>query len=93
MSKFKNVPVEKDTKIIFQKEATLGEYEVLYQKWYWDGITAESIIFVNDDISGLDDNEIEVEVRASPLLNKDSSITLSRSESGYTFVNFNFETE
>ncbi len=93
MSKFKNVPVEKGTKIIFQQEATLGEYEVLYQKWYWDGITAESIIFMNDDISGLNDNEIEFEVRTSPLLSQDSSITLSRSESGYTFVNFNFETE
>lgn len=51
MSKFENVPVEEDTKIIFEQEATLGEYEVLYQKWFWDGISAESIIFANEDVA------------------------------------------
>ncbi len=49
-SKFERVPVEEDTKIIFQQEAILGEYDVLYQKWYWDGITAESIIFANEEM-------------------------------------------
>ena len=93
MSKFKNVPVEEDTKIIYQQEASLGEYEVLYQKWYWDGISAESIIFANEDVDGLEDKEIEAEVKTSPLLKKNTSITLKRSQSGFTFVNFNFETE
>lgn len=93
MGKFNNVPVEQDTKIIFQQEATLGEYEVLYQKWFWDGITAESIIFANEDVAELTDKEIEEEVKTSPLLNEGSSVTLKRPESGFTFVNFNFETE
>ena len=92
-SKFERVPVEEDTKIIFQQEAKLGEYDVLYQKLYWDGITAESIIFANEDIVGIADDEVEAEVRTSPLLNADSKITLKRSESGFTFVNFNFEAE
>ena len=91
--KFSEVPVDKGTTILFQHEAKLGEYSVLYQKWYWDGITAESIIFSTDDISALTDDEIESEVRNSPLVNEDSSITLSHAESGFTFVNFNFETE
>ena len=91
MSKFDNVPVEEDTKILFELEATLGEYKVLYQKWFWDGITAESIIFANEDVINLTDKEIEREVRTSPLLQKASKITLSRSKSGFTFVNFNFE--
>mgnify|MGYP003972612021 len=30
--KFEKVSVEKGTQIIFQTEAELGEYEVLYQK-------------------------------------------------------------
>ena len=93
MSKFNNVPVEKGTKILFQQEAVLGQYEVLYQKWFWDGITAESIIFSSEDITELRDHEIEAEVKESPLLREDSSIILKRSESGFTFVNFNFETE
>ncbi len=92
-SKFERVPVEENTKIIFQQEAKLGEYDVLYQKWYWDGITAESIIFANKDIVGIADDEVEAEVRTSPLLKANSEITLKRLESGFTFVNFNFETE
>ena len=91
MSKFDNVPVVEDTKILFELEATLGEYKVLYQKWFWDGNTAESIIFANEDVINLTDKEIEREVRTSPLLQKASKITLSRSKSGFTFVIFNFE--
>lgn len=93
INKFDKVPVEEDTKIIFQQEAKLGEYDVLYQKWYWDGITAESIIFANQDIAGLDEEKITAEVKSSPLVNQDSQITFKRSDSGYTFVNFNFETD
>ena len=92
MNKFKNVPVEQDTKIIFQLESTLGVYEILYQKWFWDGFIAESMIFKNEDISDLDDIELEAKVLTSPLLHSDSKLTIARS-AGYTFVNFNFETE
>ena len=91
--KFINVPVDQETKILFQQLATLGEFEVLYQKWFWDGITAESIIFANQDVTGLGEEDIKNEVRSSPLVNKDSKITFNCSDSGFTFVNFNFETE
>ncbi len=90
-NKFKSVPVEQDTKIIFEQQAKLGEYDVLYQKWYWDGVTAESIIFADEDIVGVSDDEIQAEVKDTPLLRADSAITLKRSVSGFTFVNFNFE--
>jgi len=91
--KFNKVPVEEDTAILFQTEAKLGKYDILYQKWFWDGITAESIIFANEDVDDLEEEEIIKEVKASPLLKKDSKITFKRSDTGYTFVNFNFETE
>ena len=93
-SKFNDVPVEADTIILYSQGATLGlgPYEILYQKWFWDGITAESIIFADDDVSGLDDSEIEAEVRESPLVQADSKITIARS-SGFTFLNFNFVSE
>ncbi len=89
--KFDKVPIEEDTLMIFRLETTLGEYDVLYEKWIWEGITAESIIFTNEDVAELEEEEIKEEVRASPLvLVKDSEITFKRSESGFTFVNFNF---
>jgi hypothetical protein len=90
--KFKNVPVEGDTRILFRQEAEFGTYEVLYEMWSWEGISAESIIFASDDISDLTDEELEQEVRKSPLVKKESAVTIKRLDSGFTFVNFNFET-
>lgn len=90
--KFKTVPVEEDTRILFRQEAQFGTYEVLYEMWSWEGISAESIIFASDDISDLTDEELEQEVRQSPLVKKESALTIKRLDSGFTFVNFNFET-
>lgn len=90
-NKFDGIRVEDDTRILFRKEAKLGHYDVLHEKWNWEGIKAESIIFANDDIPGLTDEEIEQEVRKSPLIKEGSQITLKRSRE-FTLVNFNFET-
>ena len=90
--KFDGVPTEEDTKILFRTEVKFGDYDVMYEKWIWDGITAESIIFANEDVVNLSDKEIKEDVKSSPLVNSDSQITLKRSESGYTFINFNFDT-
>jgi hypothetical protein len=89
-NKFSSVSKDKDTRILFRKELKLGNYDVLHEKWNWEGIKAESIIFANDDISGLTDEEVEQEVRKSPFIKEDSQITLKRLEE-FTFVNFNFE--
>jgi hypothetical protein len=92
--KFKEVPIEEGTKIIFRNEAKLGEYDILYEMWRWDGITAESVIFMSEDVVNVTDNDLKSEIRMSPLLkDKDSQITLKRSSSGFTFVNFNFKVE
>jgi hypothetical protein len=93
MSKFNEVPVEADTRVLFQEQTTLGEYDVLHQKWVWDGITAESIIFTNEDIAAIEDHDIEMQVRAFRNLAANTSMTLKKSESGFTFVNFNFEAD
>ena len=88
--KFKNVLVEEGTNIIFSLEAQFGDYEILYQKWSWEGVTAESLIFDSRDVAGLTDEELIAEVKTSPLLKEDSQITLKRGASGFVFVNFNF---
>lgn len=89
--KFKNVPLDEGTNILFQQEAKFAEYDILYQKWVWEGISAESIIFESEDLLNLSDTEIEAKVRRSPLLKSDSQITIKRLDTGFTFVNFNFE--
>jgi hypothetical protein len=88
--KFDGVPVEKDTRILFRQTAKFGKYDVLYEMWSWEGIKAESIIFETDDVSDMTDEELEKEVRQSPLVNKDSAVTIKRLAEGFTFVNFNF---
>ena len=49
--KFDSVPVEEDTRILRNQETHLSEYDVLHQKWKWEAITAESIIFLNEDVA------------------------------------------
>lgn len=92
-NKFDTVPVDEEGTTIFQQVGRLGEYDVLYEKWSWNGIMAESLIFANEDIAGLDEEHITNEVKLSPLVNKDSKFTFERSDSGFTFVNFNFQVD
>ena len=91
--KFDGVPADEDTKILFRLEAKLGEFDILYEKWSFEGVTAESFIFANDDVSGMTDEEIEQKVRQSPLVKEGSEILIKRLDAGFTFVNFNFEAQ
>jgi len=89
---FSSLPVEVDTIVEYEQEATLGDYDVLYQKWQWDGVSAESLIFKSVDVANLSDEQLQTEVRASPLVKKESRLTVKRTGEGYSFVNFNFVT-
>jgi len=90
MSLFENVPVEEDTNILQQEEKTIGNLRVLWQKWFWEGIKAESVIFISEEIAHLSDEDLSDLVRKN--IPTHSATTISRSPSGYTFVNYNFET-
>jgi hypothetical protein len=85
--KFKSVPMDEDTKILHREERKISQYDVLHEKWYWDGITAESIIFANEDLADLDDVLIERLVRSSDLFKSNSSLHIQHSNSEFTFVN------
>ena len=90
-SPFANVPVEEDTRIVSSRETIFGDWPVLYQVWTWEGILAESLIFLAIEVAHLADEALERMVGASPLVKPDSSLTVARERDGYTFVNFNFE--
>ena len=92
-NKFTSVPIENGTKILFELNAKLDDYDVLYQMWVWDGITAESFIFLSTDIATLTDDEVKALSKSSPMIKEDSELTMSRNAEGYTFVNFNFKNE
>jgi len=86
--KFDGVPIDKDSRILFRQEAKLRKYDVLCEMWSWKGISGESIVWANSDISGLTDAELEQEVRKSLLVKKESAVTIKRLDAGFTFTNF-----
>jgi len=91
-SPFANRPVEPDTRILFQSEAVLAGLPVLYEALYWDGVGAESVIFLDADAVGRDDAALEGLLREADLVREGSDVTFSRANKGFTFVNFNFWT-
>jgi len=86
--KFLNLPVEKDTKIKKTTHVRLCGFDALHQFWSWDGIIAESIIFFSADIENINEAEIIDIVKIRFEVN--STLTFKQSDTGYTFVNFNF---
>ena len=46
MKNFSDVPVERDTYIIEQKEITINGIPVLKQHWRRDGVYGNSLIFI-----------------------------------------------
>ena len=90
-AKFNDVPVEPDTRIASQTIVNAGDFDALHQKWTWEGILAESLIFVAGEVDDLDDAQLESLAKRSGLAKSDSQFTVKRDSKGFTFVNFNFE--
>ena len=88
-NKFENIPMETDTKLEFRSAMKWGELDIIYEKWNWEGIRAESIIFLNEDVKDLNDEALEADVRDGPIVREDSLVTIKRGDE-FTFVNFNF---
>ena len=93
-AKFSAVPAaDHEMCILNEEEIKLGDLDVLYQMWMWDGITAESLIFDNNDIVGMSDADIHTVINKSPRITTDSTVEITRSTSGYTFVHFSAAAE
>ena len=89
-TKFHDVPVEADTRVISRTPHTIDGYEALHEVWVWDGIKGETLIFVSADVSQLGYEDLRRLLAESELSEADAQVAIKRSESGYTFVNFNF---
>lgn len=89
-TKFHDVPVEPDTRVLSRKPCAVEGYQALHERWVWDGIKGETLIFVSADVSQLGDEDLRRLLAGSELFEADSQVTIKRSDSEYTFVNFNF---
>lgn len=92
-SKFKPVEMDPDTQILFQEQMVYGKYDVLYQKWHWDGVTGESLVFIESELGDIELEVLLRDIEASPLIKNESKITHSKKDNGFVFFNFNFETK
>jgi hypothetical protein len=90
IGKFTNVPVEEDTIIRRNTLIDLDGLQALHQDWVWDGIAAESLVFIADEVAQLDDDKITLLALSSRLPRVGSKFTIARERVGYTFINFNF---
>ncbi len=86
--RFKNVPLDNETKILSEHIVELGNYEALFQVWSWDGHIAQSIIFTETEAEKLSDDVIEKLIRTLKFIDKEIELRINRSVKGYTFVNF-----
>jgi len=89
--KFLNLPVEPETEILESDVIYVGERECLLEKWRWDGVYAQSIVFLMEDVDALSDRQlIDLLISEAILKEDDKSYTLKRNAGGYDFINFNF---
>ena len=92
VSKFSRVvPVEDDyycASLLRERETKIGgKYDTLFRIWSWDGIIIWTFILVSEDLIDLNDKEIEIELKPMLFLDKSFSFTISKTESGFTFIN------
>ncbi|HZK07596.1 MAG TPA: hypothetical protein VFC92_05300 [Bacteroidales bacterium] len=89
--KLKAVPVGPDTAILFSILHSINGIEALYQIWQQDIYRANSVIFLNEDVDGMSQEAIEEMVKKDTVYVKGSGTSFAKSDSGYTFFNFNFQ--
>lgn len=90
--RLKERPVEEDTKIIVEKLVDLGEFMALYEKWFWEGVTASSIICLEEDAMKFGEKKLVEYIFKMMQLPVDPKYTYS-TKNGYVYVNFGFETD
>jgi len=90
MNNFKDLPADKDTRIIKQSEIQINNIPALDQKWNFDGIIGSSLIFNTIDVDKFSDTELLDVIKEHSEIKINGSVTFS-DKNGYRFVNYNFE--
>lgn len=86
-----NSDIDEDTTIIMTKGIHINDYIALHQKWKFDGLIAESVIFKTSQVQSLDKLQLIALVKQElpEIIFMESEITYSTNEL-HTFLNFNF---
>ena len=90
-NKFASVPVDADTRITAQQLVQVNGWDALHQRWVWEGVSAQSLVFVASDIADASDETLLQMAADADLHKADEDHTVTRSDSGFVFLNFGFE--
>lgn len=88
VSLYTDVPVDEDTVVKYETNVKVNGINGLYQTWSFEGVIGSSLIFQNEDVEDLSDEELKALAERNMLVGE-NGITVKRTEK-YTFVNFNF---
>jgi hypothetical protein len=91
MELFANRKIDEDTRILSSEYLKSGDYDLLIEKWFFEGIKAKSLIFISQQVQHLDNSEVENLARDILQLPEGERTTLKRGDE-FTFFNFDFQT-
>ncbi len=85
-------PIEEDTAIQMEHIVDFQalKTKALMELWSWDGIQGSSVIFLAEDVSDLDDEELVEKASLDLKALKTEQYTIKRKEN-YVYINFGFK--
>ncbi len=87
-SKFADVVIDPDTRIISEEYLKIGNYDAKFEHWFWDGIYASSLIFLKSDVEDLEKSDLLKLIKDNIGLVYDFTFSGSGS---YLFLNYGYK--
>jgi hypothetical protein len=89
VSLYADVPADEDTIVKYETNIKLDGLNGLFQTWSFEGVIGSSLIFQNEDVENLSDDELKALTERNMIIGE-KGFTVKRTDGKYTFVNFNF---
>ncbi|MFT7299147.1 MAG: hypothetical protein ACI9WO_001969 [Sphingobacteriales bacterium] len=87
--KFKNIPTDEETQMLSAKEIKIAGYDALHQKWIWDDLNGETLVFSTPDIQALSEKELKDLILENHKIKSPKDMVVNTVEEGFTFVTVN----
>lgn len=87
---FHTLDTDPDTTILMRELLEIQEHPVVHERWRWDGITGESLIFSLADVANVNDAELIAWSHSSGMVSVNEKPQVKRSESGFVFLSFGY---
>jgi len=79
--------------VLIEESVNLSTCKGLYQKWSWESISGESVLFEKKGTATMSDDDLIQEVIEGYKVVDSSPLTVSHKNDGLRCVNFNFKSK